>query len=200
VRRRPALTSERVGYTVTMRTVHWTSAMLLIGSYATAWTISSASTSVEIAELTRIHRSFGLIILTLTAIRLVWRQRERIPQLPPDIPRWQRLAARLNVVGLYGLLFAQPLLGLTASMVHGDRLVLLGGVALPGVLPVNRPLAYLLFEVHGEVALILLGVIGMHVAAALYHHFVRRDDVLVGMLPGAERTLRPSKTRDLTSS
>ncbi len=183
-----------------MGTMHWTSAMLLIGSYVTAWTISSATTSVEVAELTHFHRSFGLMILTLTAIRLVLRQRTRIALLPSDIPRFQRLAARLNVIGLYGLLFAQPLLGLMASMVHGDRLVLLGGFALPGALPVNRPLAHLLFEVHGMVALILLGLISMHVTAALYHHFVQRDDVLAGMLPGAERTLRSRQSQDLTSS
>ena len=58
---------------------------------------------------------------------------------------------------------------------------------VPDLLPVDRKLAHVAFEIHGIVALLLLGLIGMHVAAALYHHFVRKDDVLVGMLPALAR-------------
>ena len=72
-------------------------------------------------------------------------------------------------------------------MLHGDRLVLLGGLVLPGLLPVDRKLAHVVFGVHGTAAVLLLGLIGMHTAAALYHHFVRGDGVLAGMLPGLKR-------------
>jgi cytochrome b561 len=75
-------------------------------------------------------------------------------------------------------------------MLFGDRIVIFGGVALPLLLPVKRPLGRQVFQVHGLISLLLLALIGLHVAAALYHHFVRRDGVLVGMLPGA-RCLAP---------
>lgn len=177
-----------LGHTAAMRTMHWASASLLAGSYATAWTVSLATSSGGATRLVGFHRSLGLLILALTATRLLWRQRTRMPDLPGDVPHLQRLAARANVVGLYALLLLQPLLGLTASMLHGDRLVFLGGlVVLPDLLPIDRKLAHVVFQVHGTVALLLLGLIVMHLAAALFHHFVRRDDVLAGMLPGLRR-------------
>ncbi len=77
----------------------------------------------------------------------------------------------MNVVGLYSLLF----------------LVLLGGVVLPNFLPVDRKIAHVVFEVHGTVVLLLLALIGMHAVAALYHPFIRKDDVLAGMLPARKR-------------
>lgn len=72
-------------------------------------------------------------------------------------------------------------------MLHGDRLVLLGGTVVPDLLPVDRKLAHAIFQVHGTVALVLLGLIGMHAIAALYHHFIRKDDVFAGMLPSMKR-------------
>ena len=177
----------RVRHTAAIRTMHWVSASLLVGSYATAWTVSFATSNASAARLILLHRSFGVVIFTVTAIRFAWRQRTRMPDLPTDVPKLQRKAARANVVGLYILLVLQPLLGLTASMLHGDHLSLLGGLVMPDLLPIDRKLAHAIFQAHGIVALLLLGLIGMHAAAALYHHFVRRDDVLAGMLPGVER-------------
>ncbi len=167
--------------------MHWVSASLLIGSYTTAWTVSFATSNVGTTRLILLHRSFGLVILTVTAIRVLWRQRTRMPGLPAGVPELQRIAARANVIGLYALLVLQPMLGLSASMLHGDRLVLPGGLVVPDLLPFDRKLAHTVFQVHGIVALILLGLIGMHVAAAFYHHFVRKDDVLAGMLPSLGR-------------
>jgi cytochrome b561 len=183
--------AERVRYTAPMRAVHWATALLLIGSYATAWTISGTTTNEDLQRLSLMHRSFGVEILGLTAVRFVVRRRSRVLPLPEDVPGLQRFAARLNVLALYALLFLQPLLGVVASMLHGDKIRLLGGVVVPDLLPVDRALAHSLFEAHGTVALLLLGLIGMHVLAALYHHFVRRDDVLATMLPG----MHPSPPR-----
>ena len=184
--------SPRAGHTAAMRAMHWVSASLLVGSYATAWTVSFTTSSAGATRLIALHRTIGLAIFTLTAARLVLRQRTDMPQLPAGTPRWQRIAARFNVIGLYLLLMLQPLLGLTASMLHGDRLLLPGGLAVPTLLPVDRARSHMLFEAHGTVALLLLGLIGMHLAAALYHHCVRGDDVLVGMLPGLQRRGAPA--------
>ncbi len=131
------LAPPRVGHTAAMRTMHWVSASLVVGSYATAWTVALATSTGGAAWLVLLHRSFGAVILTVTATRLIWRQRSRVPEPPADVPRLQRAAARANVVALYTLLLLQPLLGLTASMLHGDRLALLGGLVLPDLLAVD---------------------------------------------------------------
>lgn len=85
------------------------------------------------------------------------------------------------------MLIVQPLLGLAASLLHGDRTVLFGGVVLPVVLPEDRALAHQVFQVHDWTALVLLVLISLHATAALYHHFVGRDAVLAGLLPGVQR-------------
>jgi cytochrome b561 len=170
------------GYPTAMRVMHWLTVALLLLAYPLAWSIDAASSVDEAHRLVMLHRSVGVTILLLTLVRFTWRQRSTIPPLPSDLPWWQRLAARANALGLYVLLVMQPLLGLAASWMHGDHIVILGGVELPTLLPLDRPLGRLLFWLHGWVATLILLLIGVHVAAALYHHFVRRDDVLSGML------------------
>jgi cytochrome b561 len=133
-----------------------------------------------------VHRSCGVMVLLLTGMRLVLRRRTRIPPLPADVPWPLRSTARAGACSLYVLLILQPLLGLIGSMLYGDRIILFGVAALPVLLPGNRSLARQIFQAHGLVAVLLLAVIGVHVTAALYHHFIRGDRVLAGMLPGAQ--------------
>jgi cytochrome b561 len=172
-------------YTRVMQTLHWGTLTLLLGTYAAAWTIDSASGSADKAWLIMLHRSLGIAILLVTVLRVVVRQRTRVPSLPPSLPAAQRWLARIGAVSLYALLILQPMLGLTASALHGDHIVLFGSFALPRLLPDDRPMAHVLFHVHGTAASAFLALIGLHATAALYHHFVRQDQVLAAMLPGA---------------
>ena len=182
-------------YTGTMQAMHWITATQLFCAYLAAWMIDSAANPAQGARLVMLHRSFGVTILLLATIRIVIRRRSRIPPLPPSLPTIQRLAARANALLLYGLLIVQPLLGLISSMLHGDRIVLFGSSALPSWLPPDKSLAHRIFQLHGWTALTLLALIGMHIAAALYHHFVRRDAVLAGMLPGVRPLTIPANIR-----
>ena len=179
------------GYTRAMQIMHWVTVALLFGAYLLAWAAGNAETGVEAAWLVMLHRSFGLTILALTAIRFAWRQRSRVPPLPADVPAIQQLAARASAMGLYVLLALQPLLGLTASMLHGDRILVFGGIVAPSFLPADPAFAHQVFEMHGWTALLLLALIGVHSGAALYHHLIRRDEVLAGMLPGLLRRSAP---------
>lgn len=177
----PALTP---GYSRVMQAIHWTTLTLLLSACLAAWMVDGAASREQAAWLVMLHRSLGMTILLMTPIRLAIRQRTRIPPLPDGLPAVQRIAARVSAALLYLLLTLQPLLGLTASQLHGDRVQLFGTFALPAWLPVNKPLAHQVFELHGWTAMAMLLLIGLHAAAALYHHFVRRDAVLAGMLPG----------------
>jgi cytochrome b561 len=178
-----------------MRVMHWLTVVLLLLAFPLAWSIDQAASADEAHRLVMLHRSVGVILLVLTLARFAWRQRSRIPPLPSDLPWWQRLAARANAMALYVLLLTQPVLGLAASWMHGDRVVILGGLSLPALLPLDRPSGRWLFWLHGWVAVLLLLLIAIHVAAALYHHFVRRDDVLSGML--GTRTVRGTTSNAL---
>ena len=72
-------------------------------------------------------------------------------------------------------------------------MLICGSIALPALLPFNRPLARQIFWLHGWTALLLLALISLHVAAALHHHLVRRDAVLSGMLPGIRPLPAPDR-------
>lgn len=174
---------DRPGYSGPMRAMHWATVALLLGTYTLAWTIEDAATTSEAAWLAMLHRSCGLGVLALTVLRLTWRQVTAVPPLPAELPASRRLAARAVTVAFYALLGLQPLLGLAASLLHGDQVTLFGRFALPAILPVDKPLAQRVFALHGWLALLLLALIGVHVVAALHHHVIRRDQVLAGMLP-----------------
>ncbi|HEV2676074.1 MAG TPA: cytochrome b/b6 domain-containing protein [Aliidongia sp.] len=178
----------RHGYGGAMRAIHWITLALLVGAYALAWSIDGASSRDQAAWLRMVHRSFGLTILLLTVIRLGWRQVSPAPALPDSMPWAQRIAAKGVAILLYVLLFLQPLLGLAASQAHGDRVGFFGLWTLPSVMATDRALSRQLFALHGTVALVLLALIALHAGAALHHHFIRRDDLLRGMLPSLRRS------------
>ena len=185
-RRKMAHTRSR-GYPGVMRALHWLTVVLLIGGYTAVWAIGKTTPDAEADWLAMLHHSFGVTILGLTVVRLLCRQTADIPELPPDIPVAQRRAARASVATFYVILIAQPVLGITGSMLDGDPVTVFGNLVIPSILPVDKPVADLVFRLHGWDALLLLGLIGLHVAAALYHRFVRHDDVLSGMLPWRTR-------------
>jgi cytochrome b561 len=167
-----------------MRSVHWITLSLLVSVYTLAWSIDSGASRDEAQWLVMMHRSLGLSVLLLTLFRMIWRRTTPMPSLPNNMPLLQRLAAQAVTAALYVLLVLQPLLGLVASQAHGDRITVFGIFALPSVIETNRSLAHQIFALHGTVAIVLLTLIGMHACAALYHHVMRRDQVLAGMLPG----------------
>ena len=180
-------------YSSVMRSIHWITLALLIGVYTLAWSIDGAGSHDEVVWLVMMHRSLGLSVLLVTVVRVGWRQVTRVPAPPDGIPDLQRLAAKVVMIALYLLLFLQPLLGLIASQAHGDRITVFGVFVLPSVMATNRALSRQVFALHGTVALLLLALIGLHACAALYHHFVRRDEVLAGMLPGLPRPALPGR-------
>lgn len=135
------------------------------------------------------HESLGLLVLALTALRLVW------VLLRPAAPRfemagWMRLASKLMHAGLWALLLGLPLTALLALGGEGHPLTLLGGVRvdrLPFI--ADSAVAGLADwgDVHGFLGDAVMALAGLHAAAALFHHLVLRDGVLAAMWPAAAR-------------
>jgi cytochrome b561 len=105
------------------------------------------------------------------------------------MPAWETAAARGSHLLLYLLLFAVPLSGWLMSSAKGFQTVWFGVLPLPDLLEKNPALGETLAQLHATLNYLFLGVIGLHVAAALKHHFLDRDDVLARMVPG----LRPRR-------
>ena len=170
-----------------IRGVHWLTLAMIAGVYAAAWTAHSGLAGDWYQPVMQLHRSLGLGVQALTVARLGWRARAQIPALPHDLHIVQKLAARTNEALLYLLLLVQPLLGLLQTNARGQQVDFFFLIQLPPVIGPDRPLARQLHDLHALSANALLILIGMHAAAALFHHFIRRDDVLNAMLPARLR-------------
>jgi len=170
-------------YSAFSRWVHWLTLALFIGLFALGWYGDDLPQSMRGAGV-QLHKSFGITVLALTILRLIWRFSAGVPPVPADLPAWQKLAARASHVLLYLLLLAQPTVGWLWSSASTKPINFYFLVQLPWLIGPDKDLSRSLGHLHGLIADALLIVIGLHAAAALYHHFIRKDRVLVGMLRG----------------
>ena len=178
----------------TTRLMHWLTAGLMLLVFALAFSIDLAPSRASHLAFLQLHRSVGVTVWVLTMARLVWRSLAEYPNWPSDMPQTMRVAAVVSEYALYALLLAQPILGLLQTSARGDHVDLFFIGQLPALIEQNRPLARQLLTAHTAVGFSLLGLIALHVSAALFHHFWRRDDTLTAMLPAAAR-LRPLSSR-----
>lgn len=166
------------------KAVHWVTLLLIAAVYGAVWASHAAGSREQSALLVQLHRSMGLTIVALTLFRLAWRWNALTPPLPAELPIFQRLAARATEYILYVLLLLQPALGLLNTDARGRRVDLYFLGELPPVVGPDKVLAKEAMAAHEFVAYVTLALITLHAAAALFHHFVRRDNVLKAMLPG----------------
>ena len=130
-----------------------------------------------------VHGCVGLVYLALVIGRLAWRATHRPPDLPPDIGEFDRRSSLAVHHLLYALMLVIPLFGIVAYVWHG-RVFDYGLFQLNFGVAMNRGVFHPAEFVHQWLAYALFGLAGLHAAAALYHHIVRRDGILMRMLPG----------------
>jgi len=162
--------------------LHWLTVFCVIAAVTFILTRDQIDGKVVRQWLLEGHRHFGLFVLMLFAARVAIRL--RLGKLPSDdpLPRVARIAAGLTHIALYALLLSLPLLGWALSNAEGKP-VHLFGLTLPALVSADEDLADTLQAWHLNAAWVLLGLVSLHVAAALWHHFIRRDEVLRRMLP-----------------
>lgn len=170
-------------YDPVMRAVHWATLALVAATYGLIWFAHSTMSGRAFPVLLQLHRSFGLTVAALTLFRLAWRSRAVVPPLPNDLPLLQKIAARSTEGIIYVLLVVQPLLGWLHTNFRGQQINLFLLGSFPPVIGPDKSLARTTHELHEFAGNALLVVVGLHAAAALFHHFVRRDGVLLTMLP-----------------
>jgi len=128
------------------------------------------------------HKLVGVTILAVVLCRLAYRLVRGAPADEPTIEPWQKIASHLNHWGLYLLLVCVPVAGYIGVSLF-PALDIFGPISLPAVVAPNKDAAKTAFLVHGLLAAALVLLIAVHVAAALFHYFVRRDNVLGRMIP-----------------
>lgn len=170
-------------YTKTAVALHWLIALLVFATFPLGVYMHELPLSPDKLRLYSYHKWIGITVLLLAVIRVSWRATHRPPVLPESMPQWERFAAHATHYALYALLFAIPLSGWLMSSAKGFQTVWFGVLPLPDLVGKNKELGELLHEVHTVFNFLLLGLVIAHIGAALKHHLIERDDILVRMIP-----------------
>jgi cytochrome b561 len=171
-------------YSLMARVLHWITAALVLTTIPIAAAMVNERPGPLQDFLYNLHRSIGTVIIPLVIVRLGYRLTHPPLPLPDDIPPLQERAARATHWGLYALLIVQPLLGWVATSAYGAPIIVFGLFQLPSIWPQDQPLSERLFPVHQLIGLAITCLAIMHIGAALYHHFIRKDRVLLRMITG----------------
>jgi cytochrome b561 len=163
---------------------HWLIAALIFTMLGLGYYMEDLPLGTRKLELYGIHKSIGITIAMLAALRLVWRLLNPPPPWPRSMRPWERKAAGVVHALLYLMLFVQPLVGFLQSNAANFPVVLWGFVLLPPLIGPDEPLSETLLAVHALGGNLLAILVIVHIAAALRHHFVLKDHVLRRMLPG----------------
>lgn len=169
---------------------HWLIALMIIGLIVFGILMTNPDTPNRFA-LYQLHKSFGICVLILSVLRLLWRLGHKPPPLPEGMKAWETTAAKFTHIAFYIIMIGMPLLGW--AMVSSSEFVIPTKIFnvipwpdIPG-LPRDKAVEGIFKNLHHWLGKATIGLILLHVGAALKHHFVNKDDVLTRMVPGLRK-------------
>lgn len=172
--------ADATGYAPILRRLHWLMAILIaLGYLAIEQRGFFARGTPARFAVVQSHYWIGLSIFVLAGWRIVQRRRFGAPAITPALPRLQAIVSKSTHVALYAFFIVMPILGISAAWLDGKSVFIpLTQVAIPPLLAQSEQWVHTIEDLHGQIGQIFYWVIGLHITAALYHHFVRRDDTL----------------------
>ena len=171
-------------YTRTAMALHWGMALLLAGLLALGFYMHDLPLSPEKLKLYSWHKWAGVTAFLLVLFRAAWRLGHRPPALPASMSRGMQFLAHAGHAALYALMLVIPLTGWLMSSAKGFQTVWFGVLPIPDLIGKDAELGKALASLHGNLNLLFVVLIAGHIAAALKHHFIDRDDILLRMRPG----------------
>lgn len=171
-------------YSPKARWFHWAMAVLIVLAYALILSRTQFARGSELRTfVVQSHFWVGIVVLTMAFFRVAERRRHTPPDITPPLEGFLRMAATLSHYLLYAFLFAQPLLGLFTVLIEkGSLPIPLTQILIPSPFPVSDRFAESLEDIHKLLGTIFYYVIGLHVIAAIWHHFVRKDNTVKRMV------------------
>lgn len=166
--------------------LHWAIALLIAFMAGLGWTMMTIEHTPTGAQLIALHKSVGLVVLLLVAARVLWRAGHRPADLPASLPHWQVQLSHWVQWGLYACMLLVPLAGLLGAGYQRAGLAFFG-LPLPRWATPDRARAELLFTVHSALVWVTVALVAVHVAGALKHLLVDRDEVFRRMWLGGRR-------------
>lgn len=171
------MNNDFISYGKVAKFFHWSIAALILLNYFIGITLDKNS-------LYNFHKQTGLCILVLAIMRIIWRILDQYPAPVASLSMYERAGAKLGHLALYGLMIAIPISGVLMVNAYGYPLVFLGVVHIPPVIGMaTMEMTHVFSEVHKILANTMIAIVAVHVLAALKHHFISRDEVLLRMIP-----------------
>ena len=169
---------------------HWIIGLMIIGNLAGGLLMGGLLDSPDPArkqlgfQVIQIHKSIGLTVLLLSLLRLGWRLAHPVPSLPDHMTPMERLLARTTHYAFYALMLLMPLTGWAMASTGKEQFPILwfGLFEVPH-LPLDRAMGGFFAESHTVLGWVTIATLALHIAGALKHHYLDRDDVLARMLP-----------------
>jgi cytochrome b561 len=172
------------GYTPLAKTLHWITALLVLGLLGIGLWMVGLPISLLKLQVFAWHKWLGLVVLVLTVLRLGWRWRSPPPPLPDAVTDWHRRIAPWSHGALLALLLAMPASGWLMSSAGGVQVFWFGVVPLPDLVPRDPGSFEVLRTVHHKLAWLLIALLALHLGAVVHHDLLRRDGVFRRMWPG----------------
>ena len=173
-----------VAYSLVARALHWIVAVLVLTMVPLGIVIANKWGGDFQEGLYDLHKSIGAIIVPIILIRMIYRLMNKPAPLPDDMSHMQRMAAQATHGILYTLLVLQPMIGWIATSAYPAPVPVFGFFNMPLIWYQDRDLSGQLFAVHRWLGIMIAIVVTLHIAAALHHHFVRKDRILMRMISG----------------
>ncbi len=190
-------------YTRIAMLLHWLVAALIIGNLVLVWTIGWFPDAL-VRPAINTHKSIGLTVLGLVLLRVLWRIGHRPPPLPHAYSRAERLGSHAAHLILYGLILAMPISGYIHDSAFKDAaahpLTLYGLIPFPRIAPIaaldpatKAHVHAVWFAIHGDLAIVLYVLLGLHLLGVLKHQLLDTEPVLRRMLPGRRDAGSPAE-------
>ena len=171
------INSNLTKWSAASRVFHWISAILLLITWAMMLLYTNLDNKVYIG----LHKAFGVSLLFWMIARVINRVFTRAPP-PVAMPKWQMLLSQLSHFALYALLIAMPIAGLLMSVYGGRPVDIFGLFQIPVFVTPDRGLARLYNDWHTDIIWpMIIAFTIMHIGAALYHQFVKKDNLMSRM-------------------
>jgi cytochrome b561 len=168
------------------RWFHWGLGLVIICMLAFGWWMNHIPAPPDRFFYRSIHADIGYLVLLLMVLRLIWRGLNPVPPLPSETPRWQRIVASVSHWSLYAVTILVAMLGWAHSGARTpDYSNFFGLFRVPQITSPDKAAAAAYEDRHILFAYVLLALIVLHLGAALWHHFVKRDRVTARMIDGA---------------
>jgi cytochrome b561 len=166
--------------------LHWTIVILIIVQFFLAESADELPDGIEKLQLLSRHKSIGMLVLLLAVVRILWKLASRGQPVPAGTGALKKAAAAGHGL-LYLLILLQPVTGWAVSSAANSPVTFFGWFQFPALIAQNHNLRESLADVHEVLFYVIVAVATLHIAAALYHHFILKDDVLRRMLPFGKR-------------